>query len=48
MCKDPCQAATTSVCAYNAVCSVIMHRPICVCRDGLSGNAHTQCYDSKK
>ncbi|CAH1404987.1 unnamed protein product [Nezara viridula] len=45
MCKDPCQAATTSVCAYNAVCSVIMHRPICVCRDGLSGNAHTQCYD---
>lgn len=46
-CKDPCQAATTSLCAYNAECRVIMHRPVCVCREGLTGNGLSQCFDSK-
>ncbi|KAK9513085.1 hypothetical protein O3M35_001355 [Rhynocoris fuscipes] len=45
MCSDPCQLSTTSVCAYNAECRVQMHRPICVCREGLTGNAQNQCFD---
>lgn len=47
ICSDPCQLATTSVCAYNAECRVQMHRPICVCREGLTGNAQNQCFDSE-
>ncbi|BES97160.1 PTI [Nesidiocoris tenuis] len=44
-CADPCQAASTSLCAYNAECRVLMHRPVCVCREGLTGNGLSQCFD---
>lgn len=44
-CKNPC--LESNVCAANAKCHVQMHRPLCVCHDGMTGNAHIQCYESK-
>uniref|UniRef100_A0A8D8TXE6 Neurogenic locus notch homolog protein 1 n=1 Tax=Cacopsylla melanoneura TaxID=428564 RepID=A0A8D8TXE6_9HEMI len=41
-CKSPC---ADGVCAPNAQCSVQFHRPICSCRDGLTGDANVQCYE---
>lgn len=43
-CINPCQE---SPCAKNAVCYVQKHRSVCVCKDGMTGNAQIQCVESK-
>lgn len=45
-CKNPCQESPTT-CARNALCYVQKHRSVCVCRDGMTGNAQIQCVESK-
>lgn len=45
-CKNPCQESPTT-CAGNALCYVQKHRSVCVCRDGMTGNAQIQCVESK-
>lgn len=42
-CIDPC----TGSCGENANCKVINHSPICVCKEGLTGNPFTRCYPMK-
>lgn len=42
-CVDPCIGS----CGQNANCNVINHSPICVCKQGLTGNPFTQCYPIK-
>lgn len=42
-CRNPC--AEGNVCSANAECHVQFHRPICVCREGFTGNAQTACYE---
>lgn len=39
-CSNPCLTA----CGVNANCNVINHSPICVCKQGLTGNPFTTCY----
>lgn len=46
-CRNPC-LEPGNICASNAECSVQLHRPFCACRDGLTGNAQLQCYESKQ
>lgn len=38
-CVSPC-----SICAYNADCSVIRHKPICSCPEEMSGNPYSYCW----
>jgi len=44
LCQDPCREST---CGNNAECRVQLHRPLCTCREGFTGNAQIQCFDSK-
>lgn len=44
-CINPC--LERNICAENAECHVQLHRPLCVCREGLTGNAQVGCYESK-
>ena len=41
-CQDPCPGT----CAFNAVCNVINHIPMCSCPSGFQGNAFVQCNPS--
>jgi hypothetical protein len=45
-CRNPCAEYPNS-CGNNAECHVRMHRPICSCKDGFTGNAQSVCYQSK-
>jgi len=45
-CRNPC-TEIPNTCGINALCHVQLHRPLCVCRDGFTGNAQGQCYESK-
>lgn len=38
-CRDPCPGS----CGIRARCSVVNHTPICVCPDGFTGDALTNC-----
>lgn len=38
-CIDPCEG----VCGERAECHVIMHRPVCTCVPGFTGDAYTAC-----
>lgn len=38
-CLDPCPGA----CAFNALCTVIGHVPMCNCPGNMTGNAFSQC-----
>lgn len=38
-CRDPCAGS----CGYNAICSVVNHRPMCRCPDGYSGDPFSGC-----
>lgn len=42
-CVSPC--AEQNVCGQNADCHVQLHRPLCVCRNGFTGNAQSICYE---
>lgn len=42
-CRDPC--AERNSCSANAECHVQLHRPLCVCREGFTGNGLTGCYE---
>lgn len=44
-CRDPCRE--THTCGANAECRVQQHRPLCTCREGFTGNAQLQCFDSE-
>lgn len=41
-CQNPC---STNLCGQNAECHVQLHRPLCVCRDGFTGNAQNICFE---
>lgn len=41
-CINPC---TNGICGQNAECRVQTHRPVCVCRNGFTGNARSACYE---
>lgn len=45
-CRNPC-ADNPSICGQNAECRPQLHRAICICRDGFTGNAQTACFESK-
>ena len=45
-CRNPC-TEIPNTCGINALCHVQLHHPLCVCRDGFTGNAQGQCYESK-
>lgn len=45
-CLNPCIDGARS-CGINSECRVQAHRPICVCRDGFTGNGINGCYESK-
>lgn len=38
-CVDPCPGT----CGLNTRCQVINHNPICVCKDGYTGDPFTRC-----
>lgn len=38
-CGDPC----VGTCGLNTQCSTINHSPICICREGFSGDPFTSC-----
>lgn len=42
-CRNPCNER--NVCSAQALCHAQMHRPICVCPDGYTGNAQFSCYE---
>ncbi|RZF34371.1 hypothetical protein LSTR_LSTR008910 [Laodelphax striatellus] len=42
-CKDPCIGP--HICAAKAECRVQQHRPFCVCKEGMTGNAQRQCFE---
>lgn len=42
-CIDPC----IGQCARNAICRVIAHNPICLCKDRFTGDPFTNCVPSK-
>lgn len=41
VCKNPCEQE--NICGQNAHCHVQLHRPLCVCAEGYTGNAHSFC-----
>ena len=41
-CKNPCELG--NICGQNARCHVQLHRPLCVCNEGFTGNALNNCY----
>lgn len=41
-CRDPC-TERVGICAPNAICQVIAHRPVCGCPEGYTGNPQFQC-----
>lgn len=43
-CINPC-TSSPGICGINSDCHVQTHRPICVCRSGFTGNAHSSCYE---
>lgn len=43
-CENSC-LNSRGVCANNAECRVIRHRPTCSCRPGFTGNAQINCYE---
>lgn len=43
-CANPC-TSSPGICGQNAECYVQLHRPICACRSGHTGNAHSACYE---
>lgn len=43
-CINPC-VQSPGICGQNAECHVQTHRPLCVCRDGFTGNAQRICYE---
>ncbi|GLH00239.1 Neurogenic locus Notch protein, partial [Gryllus bimaculatus] len=43
-CRDPC-AAQPNTCGRNAECRTQLHRPLCSCLEGFTGNAHTHCFE---
>lgn len=45
-CLNPCQYEN-GLCGANSECRVQKHRPICVCRDGYTGNGRNGCFESK-
>lgn len=45
-CLNPC-IESPNICGINSDCRVQVHRPICVCREGFTGNAHQACYESE-
>lgn len=45
-CIDPC-IQRPGICAPNAECRVIQHRPVCVCAEGFTGNPQVQCFQGK-
>lgn len=45
-CVNPC-TNSANTCGINSECRVQIHRPVCVCRNGFTGNAHYACYESK-
>ncbi|EFX65777.1 hypothetical protein DAPPUDRAFT_229540, partial [Daphnia pulex] len=42
-CIDPC-LQRPGICAPNAECRVVQHRPVCVCAEGFTGNPQVQCF----
>lgn len=42
-CRNPC---LENICGNNAECRVQLHRPICICREGFTGNAQVACLES--
>lgn len=44
-CVNPCLESNGGLCGQNAECHVRVHRPVCVCRSGFTGNAHLACYE---
>lgn len=45
-CRNPC-VEFPNTCGINALCHMQLHRPLCVCKDGFTGNAQSQCYESE-
>ena len=43
-CINPC-TTSNGICAINAECRVQLHRPICTCREGFTGNAQSGCHE---
>lgn len=41
-CQNPCASAS---CGQNAECRAQLHRAICICRDGFTGNAQHACVE---
>ena len=39
-CQDPCPGT----CGVNSECNVINHSPICICKQGFTGDPFTRCY----
>lgn len=42
-CRNPC--VDQNSCSVNADCHVQLHRPLCVCREGFTGNGVSGCYE---
>lgn len=42
-CINPC--SEHNVCGQNSECYVQLHRPLCVCKSGFTGNAQSYCYE---
>lgn len=38
-CVDPC----INTCGENAQCQVVQHKPVCMCKDGTTGNPYKRC-----
>lgn len=43
ICVNPC--TTPGICGQNAECLAQLHRPVCICRSGFTGNAQSACYE---
>lgn len=41
-CINPCSG---NICGDNAECHAQLHRAVCTCRNGFTGNAQTSCYE---
>ena len=46
-CLNPC-IQRPGICAPNAECRVVQHRPVCVCAEGFTGNPQVQCLQGKQ
>lgn len=44
-CENPC-TASPNICGQNAECHPQLHRALCICRNGYTGNAQTACFES--